>query len=568
MRFGMSDKLGPRVFGHDHGMPFLGREFSSEPDYSDEIAREIDDEIRRIVESAHQQAKDILAEHREMLTTISEILLKRETIESEEFEALLAGKTEEEVFGPDDAPAGGTPERPSSRPPAAERAAPRRSRAPASPAAPPRPAASTCPRSPSSRRSPDFARRAAVLLGALLVAGAIGPGHAAASTVTFTPGEVDTISNDPDTPDGVGGCSKYGMCAPSLVRIAGDPGEANNFVVTADGASVIVRDAGAQLHGSGCTVEPDGAFRCPPAEFTQVMAGDGNDRVSLDGSIRNASASGEDGDDVLTGNSLFGGPGADELTAAGGDALLSGDGGRDVVHGGPGDDQIFDETEAPKADILEGGPGFDTLAFAAPSSVQRKRAVMVDLRPSAQLGGSAGEGNQLSGFEQATGGAGDDTIIGPAAIVGAGRRVALLGGTGDDRLIAGGPVRTYLFGGPGSDRLTGGAAADTLNGGFPTPGYGRDHDRLTGGAGDDRLTGGAGRDVLDGGPGRDRLDGEIGRDRLLGGLGRDSLKSRDGERDRVDGGPGRDRAVVDRRDRSRRCERVTGARSLPGRGLT
>ena len=68
MRFGMSEKLGPRVFGHDHGMPFLGREFSSEPDYSDEIAREIDDEIRRIVESAHQQAKDILAEHRETLT--------------------------------------------------------------------------------------------------------------------------------------------------------------------------------------------------------------------------------------------------------------------------------------------------------------------------------------------------------------------------------------------------------------------------------------------------------------------------------------------------------------------
>ena len=65
MRFGMSEKLGPRVFGHDHGQPFLGREFSAEPDYSDEIAREIDDEIRRIVEAAHQRAKDILAEHRE-----------------------------------------------------------------------------------------------------------------------------------------------------------------------------------------------------------------------------------------------------------------------------------------------------------------------------------------------------------------------------------------------------------------------------------------------------------------------------------------------------------------------
>jgi cell division protease FtsH len=90
MRFGMSDKLGPRVFGHNHGQPFLGREFSSEPDYSDEIAREIDDEIRRIVESAHQRAKDILLEHREALVTISEILLRRETIERDEFLALLA----------------------------------------------------------------------------------------------------------------------------------------------------------------------------------------------------------------------------------------------------------------------------------------------------------------------------------------------------------------------------------------------------------------------------------------------------------------------------------------------
>ena len=112
MRFGMSEKLGPRVFGHDHGQPFLGREFSAEPDYSDEIAREIDDEIRRIVEGAHQQAKDILAEHREQLTTISELLLKRETIEREEFEALLEGKTEEEVFGSEAPPPPGTPERP------------------------------------------------------------------------------------------------------------------------------------------------------------------------------------------------------------------------------------------------------------------------------------------------------------------------------------------------------------------------------------------------------------------------------------------------------------------------
>jgi cell division protease FtsH len=99
MRFGMSEKLGPRVFGHDHGQPFLGREFSAEPDYSDEIAREIDLEIRRIVESAHTQARDILTEHRESLNKISEILLKRETIERDQFVALLNGDSEEEVFG-------------------------------------------------------------------------------------------------------------------------------------------------------------------------------------------------------------------------------------------------------------------------------------------------------------------------------------------------------------------------------------------------------------------------------------------------------------------------------------
>ena len=137
MRFGMSEKLGPRVFGHDHGMPFLGREFSSEPDYSDEIAREIDDEIRRIVESAHQSAKDILNEHREMLTSISELLLKRETIERDEFVALLDGKSEEEVFGPDE-PQSGTPE----LTPGAERPAPRPL---------PRPGLRHCPRSPTWR---------------------------------------------------------------------------------------------------------------------------------------------------------------------------------------------------------------------------------------------------------------------------------------------------------------------------------------------------------------------------------------------------------------------------------
>src|ERR671935_706464 len=50
MRYGMSDKLGPRVLGRNHDMPFLGREMGAEPDYSEEIAREIDDEIKRVIE--------------------------------------------------------------------------------------------------------------------------------------------------------------------------------------------------------------------------------------------------------------------------------------------------------------------------------------------------------------------------------------------------------------------------------------------------------------------------------------------------------------------------------------
>ena len=104
MRYGMSERLGPRVFGHNRGQPFLGREFSSEPDYSDEIAREIDDEIRRIVESAHQTAKSLLSERRDDLEKVSKLLLERETIDAKEFVALLEGKPAEEVFVDEDEP--------------------------------------------------------------------------------------------------------------------------------------------------------------------------------------------------------------------------------------------------------------------------------------------------------------------------------------------------------------------------------------------------------------------------------------------------------------------------------
>jgi len=105
MRWGMSEKLGPRTLGHNQAMPFLGRDYSQEPDYSEEIARAIDDEIRRIIEEAHDRARAVLHDHREQLDATAKILIDRETLERGEFEALLAGTSEEEVFREKDAKA-------------------------------------------------------------------------------------------------------------------------------------------------------------------------------------------------------------------------------------------------------------------------------------------------------------------------------------------------------------------------------------------------------------------------------------------------------------------------------
>src|SRR5438445_9000397 len=100
MRFGMSEKLGTRVLGRNHDMPFLGREMGSEPDYSDEVAREIDDEVRRIIEEGHDIATRVLRDHIDDLHRISQILIERETIDRDQFERLVAGESEDTVFPP------------------------------------------------------------------------------------------------------------------------------------------------------------------------------------------------------------------------------------------------------------------------------------------------------------------------------------------------------------------------------------------------------------------------------------------------------------------------------------
>jgi cell division protease FtsH len=109
MRVGLSEKLGPRVLGRGHDQPFLGRDYGAEADYSEEIAREIDDEIRRVIEEAHELALSVLREHMDDLHKISQILIERETIDRDQFERLLAGEDEEAVF-PEEKPAIETPE--------------------------------------------------------------------------------------------------------------------------------------------------------------------------------------------------------------------------------------------------------------------------------------------------------------------------------------------------------------------------------------------------------------------------------------------------------------------------
>jgi len=109
MRYGMSEKLGPRVLGRNHDMPFLGREMGAEPDYSEEIAREIDDEIRRVIEEAHSQARTVLEQHMDELHQLSGILIERETIDKDQFERLLAGEPEEDIFADEEAAAPAEP---------------------------------------------------------------------------------------------------------------------------------------------------------------------------------------------------------------------------------------------------------------------------------------------------------------------------------------------------------------------------------------------------------------------------------------------------------------------------
>ena len=89
-RYGMSEKLGPLVYGQKDELVFLGREIGEQRDYSDAVAEEIDAEVRRIVVEAHTKARDVLARHRHKLDAVAQKLMEVETVDAKEFESLMA----------------------------------------------------------------------------------------------------------------------------------------------------------------------------------------------------------------------------------------------------------------------------------------------------------------------------------------------------------------------------------------------------------------------------------------------------------------------------------------------
>ena len=88
-RLGMSNDLGPMVYGQKEELIFLGREISEQRDYSEAVAEQIDKEVRILVNDAYEKAKKILIQYRDVLDTVARKLLEVETLSREDFEALF-----------------------------------------------------------------------------------------------------------------------------------------------------------------------------------------------------------------------------------------------------------------------------------------------------------------------------------------------------------------------------------------------------------------------------------------------------------------------------------------------
>jgi cell division protease FtsH len=88
-QYGMSARLGPIKLGHSESQPFLGRDFGHEPDYSAQVAYQIDQEVRHLLDEAHDEALEILVENDDVLEALANYLLEHETVEGDKLTELL-----------------------------------------------------------------------------------------------------------------------------------------------------------------------------------------------------------------------------------------------------------------------------------------------------------------------------------------------------------------------------------------------------------------------------------------------------------------------------------------------
>ena len=91
-KYGMSDRIGPINYGAGQEEVFLGRDFATSKNFSEEIASEIDAEIRRIITEAYEKCEEMLKSHMEQLTRVAEYLIRNETMDGEAFEKLFNGE--------------------------------------------------------------------------------------------------------------------------------------------------------------------------------------------------------------------------------------------------------------------------------------------------------------------------------------------------------------------------------------------------------------------------------------------------------------------------------------------
>ena len=91
-RWGMSEKLGPLVYGKKEELVFLGKELGEQRDYSEAVAQQIDGEVRRLVSTSYDKARQILTQHRDKLDRVAHQLIEIETLDAKEFAALMSGQ--------------------------------------------------------------------------------------------------------------------------------------------------------------------------------------------------------------------------------------------------------------------------------------------------------------------------------------------------------------------------------------------------------------------------------------------------------------------------------------------